>query len=56
MITIFVALTLGIDNYFGPQIKVFCCVLYFIWIAQIVTNHWKEIKELIKVLYGLDKK
>ena len=56
MITIFVALIMGIDNYFGSEIKKFCSIIFFIWIAQVLTRNWKEIKEFLKILYGLDKK
>ena len=56
MITIFVAMTMGVDNYFGPEIKKFCSIIYFVWIAQVLTRNWREIKEFLKMLYGLDKK
>ena len=56
LLVVFTALTMGIDNYFGPEIKKFSTVVFFAWIAQIMTRNWREIKEFLKMLYGLDKK
>ncbi len=56
MITIFVTLTAGIDNYFGPEIKTFSTIVFFAWTAQVLTRNWEQIKEFLKILYGLDKK
>ena len=56
LLVVFVALIMGIDNYFGPEIKTFSTVVFFAWTAQVLTRNWKEIKEFLKALYGLDKK
>ena len=56
LLVIFVALIMGIDNYFGPEIKKFSTVVFFSWIAQILTKNWKEIKEFLRAMYVLNKK
>lgn len=56
VLVVFTALITGIDNWFGPEIKKFSTVVFFAWTAQVLTRNWKEIKEFLKVLYGLDKK
>ena len=56
LLVVFVALVAGIDNYFGPEIKKFSTVVFFAWTAQVLTRNWKEIKEFLRALYGLDKK
>ena len=56
LLVVFAALTMGIDNYFGPEIKKFSTVVFFAWTAQVLTRNWKEIKEFLKILYGLNKK
>jgi hypothetical protein len=56
VLVIFTVLIMGIDNWFGPEVKSFCSILFFVWIAQVLTGNWKEIIEFLKVLYGLDKK
>ena len=56
MITIFMILTTGIDNYYGPEIKKFSTVIFIAWTVQVITRNWREIKEFLKMLYGLDKK
>ena len=56
VLVIFTVLVMGIDNYFGPEIKKFSTVVFFAWTAQVLTRNWKEIKGFLRVLYGLDKK
>ena len=56
LLIVFTALIMGIDNYFGPEIKRFSTVVFFAWTAQVLTENWKEIKEFLRALYGLDKK
>ena len=56
LLIVFTALIAGIDNYFGPEIKKFSTVVFFAWTAQVLTRNWKEIKEFLRALYGLDKK
>lgn len=55
LLIVFTALIMGIDNYFGPEIKKFSTVVFFVWTVQVLTRNWKEIKEFIRALYGLKK-
>ena len=55
LLIVFTALIAGIDNYFGPEIKKFSTVVFFVWTVQVLTRNWKEIKEFIRALYGLKK-
>ena len=55
VLVMFTVLIMGIDNWFGPDVKHFCRPIFFVWVAQVLTGNWKEIKEFLKVLYGLDK-
>ena len=56
VLVIFIVLVMGIDNWFGPEVKIFSTILFFVWVAQVLTGNWKEIKEFFNALYGLDKK
>ena len=56
LLIVFTALVAGIDSYFGPEIKKFSTVVFFAWTTQVLTRNWKEIKEFLRALYGLDKK
>lgn len=56
VIIVFTALMAGIDSYFGPEIKTFSTIIFFAWVAQMLSSNWEKIKEFLKVLYGLDKK
>ena len=49
------ALIMGFDNWFGPEVKSFCSILFFVWIAQTVTGNWKTIKEFMNILFGVKK-
>ena len=56
VLVIFTVLIMGVDNWFGPEVKTFSTIIFFAWIAQVLTGNWKMIKEFFKALYGLDKK
>lgn len=53
---IFMALTMGFDRYFGPEIKNFCMVILPIWTIQVIVENWDKIIKFLKALYGFDKK
>ena len=52
----FATLIMGIDDYFGPEVKRFSTVIFFIWAVQTVNENWEKIKEITKILSGFDKK
>ena len=56
VLVIFVVLIAGMDDYFGPEIKKYSTVIFFVWIIELLTRNWNEIKAFLKILYGLDKK
>ena len=56
VLIIFVVLITGMDDYFGPEIKKYSTVIFFVWIIELLTRNWNEIKTFLKILYGLDKK
>ena len=54
VLVMFMALVMGVDNWFGPDVKHFCRIIFFIWMAEVLTGNWEKIKELFKAMYGLE--
>ena len=43
-------------DWFGPEIKRFSLIILFLWVTELVTGNWEDIKREISDAFGPDKK
>ena len=56
VLVIFTVLIAGVDNYFGQDIKMFSMIVFPIWTIQVLSKNWNDIRELGKILFGVNQK